>query len=84
MCKPNTFGLREDNVDGCGPCDCYWFGIVPNKACGILEGKCPCIDGAGDPAKTNYSCVSNITYSTLILLCIFHNQMEAVHNEMCT
>ena len=56
-CKANTFGLSEDNPDGCGPCDCYPPGMIKGERCSAEEGKCPCIKDAGDPSKTNYTCV---------------------------
>ncbi len=68
MCKSNTFGLQEVNPNGCGQCDCYWFGVVQNEACGILEGKCPCIEGAGDPSISNYSCVSTVILYFIIII----------------
>ena len=63
-CGPGTFGLDGSYENGCQPCDCYPPGTLEGQTCDSRTGRCLCIPGAGDPAVTDYKCVSRLMYST--------------------
>ena len=43
-CKNLFYGLNEDEVDGCLPCDCDTTGISGNNGCSKTEGQCYCVN----------------------------------------
>ncbi|CAF1124771.1 unnamed protein product [Didymodactylos carnosus] len=44
QCQENYYGLNNDEVDGCKPCDCYPGGSYSSQ-CDIQTGQCPCREG---------------------------------------